>query len=112
MTEQQSGLLHDEVQAGTTTGLASPSVDVTSSHQNSLWSDAWGTLRRSVVFWIGSVLCTLFVLMALIPSLFARGIDPRDCDLSNSKGTPTAAHWLGFDQQGCDYLANIVYGAR
>jgi ABC-type dipeptide/oligopeptide/nickel transport system permease subunit len=110
--QQQSDLLHDEVQAGTTTGLASPSVDVTSARQNSLWSDAWATLKRSVVFWIGAVLGALFVLMALIPSVFARGVDPRDCDLSNSKGMPSGAHWLGFDQQGCDYMANIVYGAR
>jgi oligopeptide transport system permease protein len=110
--QQQQDLRHDEVQAGTTTGLASPSVDVTNARQNSLWSDAWGQLRRSAIFWIGAVLCVLFVAMALFPSLFARGADPRSCNLSNSKGTPSAEHWLGFDQQGCDYLANIVYGAR
>ncbi|SNR63103.1 ABC transporter permease [Blastococcus mobilis] len=110
--QQQKDLQHDEVQAGTTTGLAAPSVDVTSSRQNSLWSDAWGQLRRSAIFWTGAVLGVIFVSMALFPSLFARGVDPRDCDLANSKGTPSAAHWLGFDQQGCDYLANVVYGAR
>src|SRR4051812_27835399 len=110
MTEQQqSDLLHDEVQAGTTTGLASPSVDVTSSRQNSLWSDAWAQLRRSVMFWTGAVLGLIFVLMAVFPSLFARGIDPRDCDLSNSKGTPTGAHWLGDDPQGCGHLAKGGY---
>jgi ABC-type dipeptide/oligopeptide/nickel transport system permease subunit len=113
MTEsQQQDLRHDEVQAGTTTGLVSPSVDVTSSRQNSLWSDAWAQLRRSVIFWVGAVLGVFFVTMALFPSLFARGADPQDCDLADSKGTPSAAHWLGFDQQGCDYLANVVYGAR
>ena len=51
-------------------------------------------------------------LMAIVPQLFARGADPRDCDLANSKLPPSAAHWFGFDQQGCDYLANVVYGAR
>jgi ABC-type dipeptide/oligopeptide/nickel transport system permease subunit len=113
MTErQQSDLLHDEVQAGATTGLAAPSLDVTDARQNSLWGDAWATLRRSVIFWTGAFFGLLFVGMALLPSVFARGVDPRDCDLANSKGTPSAAHWLGFDQQGCDYLANIVYGAR
>ena len=50
--------------------------------------------------------------MALFPSLFARGADPRDCDLANCKATPSADHWFGYDQQGCDYLANVVYGAR
>jgi oligopeptide transport system permease protein len=110
--QQQVDLRRDEVQAGTTTGLAEPSVDVTDARQNSLWSDAWAQLKRSVIFWTGAVLCVLFVAMALFPSLFARGEDPRACNLANSKATPSADHWLGFDQQGCDYMANIAYGAR
>ena len=113
MTDQQQlDLRKDEVEAGTHTGLASPSVDVTSGRQNSLWSDAWGELRRNPLFWIGAVLGLVFTLMAVFPQLFARGADPRDCDLANSRATPTAEHWFGFDQQGCDYLANVVYGAR
>ena len=110
--QQQADLRHDEVGAGTTTGLASPSVDVTESRQNSLWSDAWRELKRNPLFWIGTVLGVLFVLMSLFPQFFARGADPRACSLSNSNQTPSAEHWFGFDQQGCDYLANIVYGAR
>jgi oligopeptide transport system permease protein len=113
MTEQQKAdLLHDEVQAGTTTGLAAPSVDVTDSRQNSLWSDAWRELRRNPLFWIGAVLGLLLLLMALFPNVFARGADPRECNLSNSAQPPSAEHLFGFDQQGCDYLANVVYGAR
>ena len=43
MTDQQQlDLRKDGVEAGTTTGLAAPSVDVTQDRQNSLWSDAWG----------------------------------------------------------------------
>jgi ABC-type dipeptide/oligopeptide/nickel transport system permease subunit len=110
--QQQRDLRHDEVVAGTTTGLGETSVDVTDAKQNSLWSDAWQQLKRSVGFWIGAVLGAIFVLMALFPALFARGADPRACNLSNSKATPSAEHWLGFDQQGCDYQAMIVYGAR
>jgi ABC-type dipeptide/oligopeptide/nickel transport system permease subunit len=113
MTErQQQDLLHDEVQAGTQTGLASPSVDVTNERQNSLWSDAWKTLKRNPLFWIGAVFGVFFTLMAIAPQWFARGADPRSCDLANSRDTPSAEHWFGFDQQGCDYLANVVYGAR
>jgi oligopeptide transport system permease protein len=113
MTEQQPrDLLHDEVQAGTTTGLASPSVDVTDERQQSLWSDAWKSLKRNPLFWIGGVLGLFFLLMALFPSPFARGADPRACDLANSKAPPSAEHWFGYDQQGCDYLAQVVYGAR
>src|SRR5215203_1226832 len=113
MTErQQQDLLHDEVQAGTQTGLASPSVDVTNERQNSLWSDAWKALKRNPLFWIGAVFGAFFTLMAIAPQWFARGADPRSCDLANSRSTPSAEHWFGFDQQGCDYLANVVYGAR
>jgi oligopeptide transport system permease protein len=110
--QQQADLRHDEVAAGTTTGLASPSVDVTSARQNSLWSDAWKELRRNALFWIGAFLMLVFVLMALLPQVFARGADPRACSLSNSNQKPSAQHWFGYDQQGCDYLANVVYGAR
>ena len=110
--QQQTDLRRDEVEAGTQTGLASPSVDVTSGRQNSLWGDAWRDLRRNPLFWIGAVLGLSFLLMALVPQLFARGADPRDCNLSNSNQKPSAEHWFGFDQQGCDYLANVVHGAR
>jgi oligopeptide transport system permease protein len=110
--QQQMDLRRDEVEAGTRTGLASPSVDVASGRQNSLWSDAWGELRRNPFFWIGAVLGLVFTLMAVFPQLFARGADPRNCDLANSRATPSGEHWFGFDQQGCDYLANVVYGAR
>jgi oligopeptide transport system permease protein len=110
--QQQADLRHDEVEAGTTTGLAAPSVDVTDARQNSLWSDAWRELKRNPLFWTGSVLGVMFLLMAIFPGVFARGADPRDCSLSNSKLKPSAELWFGFDQQGCDYLANVVYGAR
>src|SRR3954464_2407393 len=113
MTEQQQrDLRHDEVEAGTQTVLGAPSVDVTDAKQNSLWSDAWGSLKRNPLFWIGAVLGVFFVTMAIVPQLFARGADPRSCDLTNSSMPPSAKHWMGVDQQGCDYLANVVYGAR
>jgi ABC-type dipeptide/oligopeptide/nickel transport system permease subunit len=110
--QQQADLRKDEIEAGTTTGLASPSVDVTSARQNSLWSDAWAALRRNPLFWFGSVLTLLFTVMAIAPQIFARGQDPRACDLANSRALPSAQHWFGYDVQGCDYLATVVYGAR
>ncbi|SEK77629.1 oligopeptide transport system permease protein [Blastococcus sp. DSM 46786] len=100
---------HDEVGAGGVTGTHDEEAG---ARQNSLWSDAWRQLRRNVLFWIGAVLGLLFVGMALLPAVFARGVDPRSCNLSNSNAKPSAEHWFGFDQQGCDYLANVVYGAR
>ncbi|WP_324276239.1 ABC transporter permease subunit [Blastococcus brunescens] len=104
---------HDEVGAGRTTGVADPTdAETATVLQGSLWSDAWKALRKSVLFWLGALLGVVFILMAVFPQLFARGANPRDCDLVNSSNPPSAAHWFGFDQQGCDYLAQVVYGAR
>jgi oligopeptide transport system permease protein len=114
MTEQQQERSLDpaQVDVDVRTGLGAPAPADTDSKQNSLWSDAWDSLKRNPLFWIGSLLGVFFVLMALVPQLFARGADPRSCSLTNSAQAPSSAHWMGFDQQGCDYLANVVYGAR
>lgn len=69
-------------------------------------------LRRSGFFITGSILLTILVLMALAPQLFTFGKDPRACDLYQARKGISAAHWLGTDLQGCDYYANVVYGAR
>lgn len=105
-------LRHDEVREGATSGLAAPDVDPTDERQTSLWGDAWRELRRRPFFWIGGVLALFFLTMALFPALFALGADPRACNLTNSADPPSAGHLFGYDQQGCDYLAQVVYGAR
>ncbi|MCW2580765.1 MAG: binding-protein-dependent transport system inner rane component [Blastococcus sp.] len=117
MTDQQKpgdasqDLLTSGTAAAPSAGIGGP-ADVVTGQQNSLWSDAWGSLRRNPLFWIGAFLGLFFVLMAIVPKLFSRGADPRACDLANSSDAPSGAHWFGFDQQGCDYLANVAYGAR
>lgn len=58
----------------------------------------------------GSVLL-LLTLMALVPAAFAFA-DPDDCQLSRSLDKPGAGHVFGYDIQGCDYLAQTVYGTR
>ncbi|AYA24888.1 ABC transporter permease [Rhodococcus rhodochrous] len=80
--------------------------------QASLWGNAWKKLRRSAFFWFGAVITIVLVAMAVVPQVFARGIDPRACDLSDTRLPPSAEHWFGTDLQGCDYYANVVYGAR
>lgn len=80
--------------------------------QATLWGEAWRTLRRNPMFLVGAALASLITLIALFPSLFARGIDPRYCDLTDARQGPSAAHWFGTDLQGCDYYANVIYGAR
>lgn len=80
--------------------------------QSSVWGNAWRYLRTNPLFLTGSAVMSVMVLMAAFPALFARGIDPTDCDLSESRLPPNSAHWFGMDLQGCDYYANVVYGAR
>ena len=80
--------------------------------QSSVWRDAWRYLRTNPLFLIGVTIMIVMVTMALFPRLYAGGVDPTDCDLSMSRQAPSAAHWFGIDLQGCDYYANVVYGAR
>ena len=79
----------------------------------SLTSDAWHDLKRNPVFWIAASVVLLMLLLAAFPGLFSR-IDARaaSCALSDSLRPPDAAHWFGFDKQGCDVYSRVVYGAR
>ena len=82
-----------------------------STVQASLLSDAWRQLRRSKVFVGAALILAVLTVMAVFPKLFTR-VDPRQCDLSRSKGTPSGEAWFGYDLQGCDYFSNVVHGAR
>ena len=55
--------------------LTSPDADARSS---SLWADAWRQLRRRPMFIISAIAVIILVLMAMFPSVFALGIDPRE----------------------------------
>lgn len=79
--------------------------------QASLWSDAWRQLRRSPVFLIFAGIIALVILIAIFPQLFTNA-DPRACNLSNSLTRPTRGHIFGYDLQGCDYYARVIYGTR
>jgi oligopeptide transport system permease protein len=75
----------------------------------SLWLDAWRDLRKRPMFYISAALILLIVTVALLPFLFT-GEDPRACSLQLSDGVPSAGHPLGFNRQGCDVYARIIYG--
>ena len=76
-----------------------------------LWSDAWRQLRRNPMFLGPAAIIVVFSVMAVAPGLFTRA-DPRACDLSHSLLRPGSGHWFGYDLQGCDYYAKVIYGAR
>ena len=111
MTGQEtSGAQGAMVPAGDPVG-AEPHEQDTSEGARSLWSDAWGELRRNPLFWVAAALITLFVLMAVVPQLFTR-TDPDLADLSRSLEKPSGRAWFGMDRQGYDVYARTIYGAR
>lgn len=81
--------------------------------QASLWSDAWRQLRRNKLFIIASTLLAILAVMAAFPQLFTSVGPIENCDLANSRQPPgTNGAWFGYDIFGCDYYANVIYGAR
>lgn len=77
----------------------------------SLWSDAWHDLRRNPIFVISAVLILFLIVVAVFPSLFT-STDPNRCDLINGNNGRAPGHPFGFDRQGCDVYARVIYGAR
>ena len=75
-------------------------------------------LRRAMrrpSFVVPALVVLILVLIALFPGpiagLFGHG-DPRVCDLGSSGDPSRAGHPFGFDLQGCDVYANVVFGTR
>lgn len=80
-----------------------------------LLADAWHDLRRNPVFLIAGFIVVVMILLAAFPGLFAGWFghgNPRVCPLSRSGDGSSAGHPFGFDMQGCDVYANVIYGAR
>jgi ABC-type dipeptide/oligopeptide/nickel transport system permease subunit len=72
-------------------------------------------LLRKPRFVIPFAIAVLVCLVAAFPSLFSGWFgngDPRVCALANSGQGPRSGHPFGFDIQGCDLYANVIYGAR
>jgi peptide/nickel transport system permease protein len=61
--------------------------------------------------WIGIALIVLFLLTALVGPLLAPS-SPSDQDLDHILAAPSAAHWLGTDENGVDVLSELLFGAR
>ncbi|HET6533049.1 MAG TPA: ABC transporter permease [Actinoplanes sp.] len=76
-----------------------------------LLDDAWQDLRRKPLFWISAVLIVFFLVMAAMPWLFTSA-SPTEGVLSRSRVPPSADAWFGYDVQGRDVYARVIYGAR
>jgi peptide/nickel transport system permease protein len=68
-------------------------------------------LRRNPRLPIGGGLVALLVFVALLAPLLTR-FDPIVGDASDGLLAPSAAHWLGTDDQGRDIMARVLFGAR
>jgi peptide/nickel transport system permease protein len=72
----------------------------------------FGTVvRRNPRLVVGGSLVVLLVFIAIFAPLLT-SYDPIVGDISDSLQAPSAAHWLGTDDQGRDVLARVMYGAR
>lgn len=69
-----------------------------------------GSWRRPFLL-VALLIIAVVAGMAIWPGLFT-GIDPRDCELADSRMTPRDGHPFGYDMQGCDYFSGVVHGAR
>lgn len=58
-----------------------------------------------------AVVLAMVIAPAPFAALFGHG-DPYACDLARSDRGATWGHPFGFDAQGCDLYANVIYGAR
>lgn len=113
MTDQHTTTASDDASSAVVGGMASDGrpPQAGSEAARSQWSDAWGELRRSPLFWIASALIVLVVAMAIAPGLFTR-VDPQYADLARARQKPSSQVWFGYDSQGYDVYARTIYGAR
>ena len=77
----------------------------------SLGADARRARARNPKFWISATMISVFVLMAIWPSLFTN-TDPTEAVLSQARERPNSEAWFGRDIQGYDIYARVIYGAR
>ncbi len=81
----------------------------------SFLADAWSELTHNPLFMVSGAIVVLILAIVILPApfagLFGHG-NPHACNLIDSNEGPRAGHPFGFDVQGCDLYANVIYGAR
>jgi oligopeptide transport system permease protein len=97
--------------------MTEPLAVLAEEGERGLRHDAWQALRRKPAFIVAAILIVLLLGIAVFPGpvagLFGHG-DTRLCNLADSGRGPSlhGGHPFGFDLQGCDLYANVIYGAR
>lgn len=91
--------------------IVAPDTVEKSGSPAGFWKLAWIKLRVNPVFFISLALILVVLSMAIVPSLWT-GVDPFSCELSHARQGATDGHIFGYDVQGCDVYARVIYGAR
>lgn len=76
---------------------------------------AWRRVLRRPGFTVALGWIGLVVVIAILPQAFAGWFghgNPRVCDLQFSAAGPASGHPFGYDKQGCDVYANVIFGTR
>jgi peptide/nickel transport system permease protein len=77
-----------------------------------VWARRLGLLQESPVGMIGAGLVLFWVIMAVFAPWLAP-YDPNANDFAvQGKWLPSAAHWLGTDNQARDILSRVIWGSR
>jgi peptide/nickel transport system permease protein len=77
----------------------------------SLWRDALGRLLRNKLSVIGLAISLVFVFLAIFGPYLAP-YPYQQQDLRRTNELASAAHWLGTDDLGRDFLSRVLWGAR
>jgi len=83
--------------------------------QASLSRSARARLLRRPGFLLAAFFVLLMIVVSMVPQAFAGWFghgNPLACNLAYSADGPRSGHPFGFDVQGCDVYANVIYGAR
>ncbi len=112
------GMTKKKEQIDTLASSASTAVVDPGGAGGSILADAWRRLRVSPVFWIGAVIITLFVLLAIFADLVAPH-DPGELLLRsqtrlsrNQLAPPQPGFPLGGDTVGRDEFSRLIIGSR
>src|ERR687884_381107 len=86
-------------------------VAATGVETRSRWEDFRRTFFPNRLALAGTVIMSIFILMAIFAPLVAP-YDPLQQDLTGKFAPPSRAHLMGQDELGRDILSRVIYGAR
>jgi len=67
--------------------------------------------NRNKISWIGVVILTLLILMALLAPVIS-SFNPVEQHIIDRFKSPSATYWLGADEYGRDIFSRIIWGSR